>query len=318
MGQKANSDVFLEYLSKTSITDVQSIARGLAPHDMRIFSSIRLCRPETPLTRSSLRAAEKLRNDARHIELRHELSAANERWLVYVNTIGSREIAMKSLLNEYKAKRAAEKAAHSYASRFMEFEYRQEYEAAHKEAVTARPTLSATMKTESPETRGMDEDMLQVPAAIKDRDRLTLEQAGDLIDNLESLGDLGDGEEGSPVELKIEMLDTALDAIKNKSCRLHQIYREGLSEMVGAAGRALTLLASFSSMTILLKYLYEALTQDQTITSEEVARGILELDGAEIFRHTLPSHWRSETAGFCIVCNEALDAKNAYEHTWEC
>jgi len=78
------------------------------------------------------------------------------------------------------------------------------------------------------------------------------------------------------------------------------------------------MLASFSSTTILYKDLYEALTQDQTIADGEVARGMLELDRAEIYRSTLPSLWRSETAGCCIVCNEVLDAKHAYRHTWDC
>jgi len=78
MGQGINSSAFSEYLSKTSTTDVQSLARGLAPHDMRIFSFIGRSRPEMSLTGPSLLTEEMLFNDPRSVELRHELSKANE------------------------------------------------------------------------------------------------------------------------------------------------------------------------------------------------------------------------------------------------
>lgn len=181
--------------------------------------------------------------------------------------MGSREIAISTFPDEYKAKRVAEKAVNYYARRFMENEYRHVYEEAYKEAAGARPTLSALIETEAPrsgemkeyalpipatigdcdhltleqaaakpeslESEDIDEDVLPVPVAIEDGDRLTVEQADCLIDNLESLGDLGDGEKGASVELKKEMVDTALDVVKSKSCKLHHVFREELGGMVG-------------------------------------------------------------------------------------
>jgi hypothetical protein len=42
MGQQGDSDAFSTYLSKIAVTDLQAVARNVAPVDLTLFSSLSL------------------------------------------------------------------------------------------------------------------------------------------------------------------------------------------------------------------------------------------------------------------------------------
>lgn len=93
MGQRTAARLFSTYLSKTSVTDVQALTKGLAPFDISIMSSLRLGICENAPTNISKAGMEAVEKDVDLVDLCTRINIARQ---ACVEQFGSLQVARRN------------------------------------------------------------------------------------------------------------------------------------------------------------------------------------------------------------------------------
>lgn len=118
MGHKTTLRDYCTYISKVSLTNLQSASRGLAPKALRKFLSIGLCRALNTLVQPSDAAHTKLKVDPQFLELCRLEREANQKFLL---------MTFIEDLN-FEVLKFAQTAMRSFATKFLEAEFKWKYE----------------------------------------------------------------------------------------------------------------------------------------------------------------------------------------------
>ncbi|KAJ9645086.1 hypothetical protein H2201_001119 [Coniosporium apollinis] len=304
MGHQRDSNAFREYMSKTSTTDYQAITKRLPTTDITQMSSISLGQVEGAPHGPSPAAFAALESDLEYKLHTEALESARAVWRSCMEEYGSGKQALAACPEARSAYQKVTNARRYYAPAFLEQRYREEYE---KYCITASTLLpeplpestasnspqevdsrASTPPTAEPEAdvgaRPEDLDPEEEAALIlQEFGRLSEEQTATLTAALTDSRNPGVGSNVS--------LDHAVEAATSLQHRLHGVVREDLNRMVGHTGRTFTQLQCFSPRAMFLADIYDALSQDESLSAADVTETIFSLMTSEVFPHVVPPHW---------------------------
>jgi hypothetical protein len=336
MGQGTGSEAFSTYLSKTSTTDIQGLARDLPSYDLTPFSGLSLGKcSNAPVTLP----AEELNAIDCHPEFLAAVKACadardecNRRFgsLQGTRTAARESTAATQLLQRYQNLSVSKNLKWK---RLAELRYRAFREQSIRELTAAKPAGEPNVGVSEPvdhpestlpvmddyraldveveEHTGPDMDSEQfLQDRIEDIGRLTADQTASII------AAVPDASVGGVAESIAEsVVQKALD----QQVRNHKLLRVELDSMVGTVGRQHTSLSSFSYDYVHLKEKYRMVAKDEGVTSGTVMALLLELLSSECHMRDLPAHWISPgDQSKCVVCGEQLEPDTAYTHVRQC
>jgi hypothetical protein len=323
MGQQTDSAAFSKYISNTSTTDIQGLARSIASYDLTQFSGLSLGKcSNAPVTLP----AEELAIIDSHPEFVDALKECDEAKDECIRQFGSlqrtRKAAQESTL--------ASQLLHRYHilslqkngkwKRLAELRFRAFREEAVRELTAARPVKEPDVGVS--ETLDQSESSLSI---MDDYRALDIEAEEDtgledfqpfLEDRIEDIGHLTTEQATSMIAA---MPDDVVQEVLNQQLRKHNIFRRCLDSMVGSIGRQSTLMSSFSYDYVRLRDIYETVAKNEDITSSTVTALLLDLLSREHHMRDLPTHWISTSdASRCVVCEQKLSIDTGYTHVYKC
>jgi hypothetical protein len=336
MGHQPDTDAFYVYLSKTSITDLQSLIREVQPvEDLTIFSGISLGRYEEAPVTLPKELLENLEHHPQYLE-------AVDAW-----------VAAKRLCEDQHGTLAAARRAGSVAyfdyhrkvnlksyvfHKLAETEFRAFREKAINElsaAMPVQPALPQGLQIEGvglQESKELDEEADMIEGLDQNAEDLafiaseyvgniTAEQTNVLVASMnEGLPDEDvDGDASNLNPLQMTAVNEAINEASSEHYRLHGIFRLELNRMVGSIGRSNTVMTHFSTEYLGLRDVYTSITGNPDSTSKYVVDTILQLLACERDIKMPPAHWLSlADIKVCKVCAAPLQSNTAYMHIYTC
>jgi hypothetical protein len=249
MGQQGDSDAFSTYLSKIAVTDLQAVARNVAPVDLTLFSSLSLGMCENaPVTLSPDQLAA-IDHDPEFLDAKEQCDEAEGQCLRQFASLSQCRQAAKNsaaaseLFCRYQ--RANSRKEYHWR-RAAELKFRAFRQEAIRELTATRPVSILLDSSESTVSIAENNQNLHIDIddILRGEDffdsesaevgHFTAEQAANIMSAMPD--DITEG----------TYADVAFDEALNASVRRHNIFRVSLNSMVGTIGRQSTGMSSFS------------------------------------------------------------------------
>jgi hypothetical protein len=332
MGQQTDSDAFSTYISKTSTTDIQGLARGVSSYDLTPFSGLSLGKcSDAPLTLPAEELAA--------IDCHPEFVAAAKECGDARDECNRQFGSLQGTRRAAKGSPAAAELLHRYHilslnknakwKRLAELRFRAFREASVRELTAARPVgeinVGVSEPVDHPEsTLPLMDDYRALDVVADDDTGPNEDSERFLQDRIEDVGLLTAKQTASimaavPDATLGGVAENLLHEALNQQVRNHNIFRISLDSMVGTIGRQSTSMSSFSYDYIHLREKYETVANDEGVTSGTVMALLLELLSSERHMRDLPAHWLSpDDQSTCVACRQELTVDLGYTHVKKC
>jgi hypothetical protein len=344
MGQQTESRAFSTYLSKTSVTHVQALARELeVGKNLTLASAVSLGRcTDAPLTLDK-ESIEAINSNPEYRQAEEAFDTARQECIRGFGTVlAARQAKDTSPL--YGNFVRARNGRYALWNRLAELKFRLFREKVIKERSVAMPMLDkrdVSIENASPpslpslpeagsesidavDSEEKDDDEADessesfIGLRVEDVGHLTSEQTARLVSAMPQEM-IVEAYSSKNYDRNAEVLMEAIGSVSNEQYRKHRIIRLELNSLVGQIGRSQTHMSSFSPHYIHLKDIYTSVVADEEISSEAVTELLLKLLSSERGAKQLPEHWRSPPGTYhCIICSLRLQPDMASSHTLRC